>query len=694
MLKNLGKTMKRYGALLCAMAVAMLCIIVPTVANAAITEINRTYDKSNNSLVVLNGANHRSIKDGNIIVAHERFDSWNSDPVFPNESSLTIVTDPISGDESDKVVRIAKDSSWTNTANGTVNQYGNQFPINGIKSVTSFNFMLDGDLIQNGNHPLKVIIQSASFSKNMLVAKIQAKADGTTNVMSFINGLSADINQRQWYNLTLVCEMSGETVEDRYIALYLNGEEMAVFDGEALAARSDIDTASLIAVLLQPGVTSGTESVLYYDDYRVYEPTNDTASITLTSPVANTAYMNGAKVKLEAKTYLSTDLQMIEKVEYYDGDTKVAESSVAPYTCYYQPTQHGIHSITAKMYVSGARNPIVTSATSIEVDRAFEETTVTSLNDYTGTIDSAVSPGTWRISASAEPVVIDEKHGKSLRLTSGGNHWVNCILPSTITDGYVKISGEYYIDSHVITEVDDGTKTATANTVNNTLIAHLGQTGAGDVYTNQISGTTLRTYINKTQNMTNLTTMLNDRWYKIDLITKVKPSGQGYIKIYIDGQEYFDSEMPLLYKNGNVSDTNATTLTAIDKIANVTFAQLYNQGTMVLDNLSISKLEMNYDPVFYSDGNMITSMSQIVNKTVTAETTGEDADECQLLVGLFDSNGTLQEVKFGTLAENEPKHTATFDLSEYESLTGMSIKAFVWNSISEMKPMGALNELK
>lgn len=691
MLKKLIKVSKRCGALFCAALVAVGGVTLPVKVNAQITEINRTYDKSSNSSVIIANTNHRYITDGGVTVTNERFDSLNTDPVFPNKSAITIVPDPVSKDYSDKVVRIAKDSSWTNTANGTVNQYGNQIPIKGIKSVTSFNFMLSGDLIQKGNHPLKLIMQSSSYSKNFLIAKVSANADNTKNILYATSGSNVELEQDKWYNITMVCDLSNS--DARYMAFYLNGAVISEFDEEAIAARTDLDTSTIIGYILQPGVTSGTESVLYYDDYRVYEVgSEDEARVELASPAAASTYMNGARVKLEAKTYLGSDLQMIEKVEYYDGSAKIASSDAAPYTCYWTPAKSGAHNITAKMYLTGVSQPVVSDAVSINIDRAFEEDVVTSITDYNGTVDPAVSPGTWRISA-AEPVTIDTEHGSSMRVKSGGNYWVNVILPQQINSGYVKISGEYYVDSHVITEDGEGNKTATANTVNNTLIGNMVGGDAADNFISQISGTTYRTYINKTQNMSNLETLNYERWYKIDIITKVKPAGkQGYLKIYIDGKKAYDSELPSLYKNGNVGDANVTSLKAIDKINAVTFAQLYNSGTMVLDNLSVSKITPDYEPMFYSDGEKITDISEIKNGELTVKTVGEDEDEVKLIMAMYEGD-SLVDVQVGSLESNGREHSASFDLSSYSTLNGKSIKAFVFDGMSTIRPLGSMNEL-
>lgn len=697
MLKNRKQIMKKCSALLCTLVFAMPRVVAPQITHAAVNEVNRTYDATKNSLIEVSpwNANHRYIKNGGIRITTERIDSANAEPIYPNKSALSAVPDPISKDNSDMVIRIAKDSSWTNAANFTINQYqatntDTQFPIRNIKSVSSFNFMLGGDPLKNA----KFLIQSNGKSTD--IAKIEWDTISGKQKMSVRTSTGGwnylELEQNKWYTFAIAADFTGDDAAAKYFSMYVNGQEISTIEGGengANFAALSFDPTLVSSLLIYPGVTTANESIFYYDDFRVYEPTAEAAAITLTSPVAEEIYMGGARIKLESKTHIGTGLEMIEKVEYYDGDTKVAESSVAPYTCYYIPANRGNHSITAKMYLTDVRNPVVSAAVKVISDFTYAQENIVELKDYNGT-----APSNWRISATTKSVVIDEAHGTSMQIGNATGSWVNYLLPEVLTSGYVKISGEYYIDEDIITDDGAGNLVKTANNVNNTLIAELIGTGATNVQTTQISGTTLRTYVNKTQSPTNLTEMEKGRWYSIDIITKLKNAETGYLNIYLDGKRVYNNALPVLYKSGNVGEANITDLKAIDKISNITFAQLWNTGILTLDNMSINKLDVDYEAKFYSNGSEISSLNQIIDGEVTAVVNCDGENDCQLILSLYDVAGNLENVTIGNFNSADRTVTATFNLGADFDFTGKVIKAMVWDNFNNLSPINYVDPLQ
>ena len=687
---------KKITAIVSAIAVAVPVLVIPGIASAAVTEVNRNYDEAKNSSIIVspwNQPSHRYIKSGNAILTAERIDGSGSDVVYPDKGSITIEPNPISKDNKDMVVRIAKDSTWAfnNFAINHFNQNAtNQyFPLSGNRTVTSFNFMLGGDPVTD----IKFYIQSNGTAKSTDLVKIAYNSETDEHTMSFRTATgwnSASIEQNKWYSFTIVADFTDEDPAAKYMFLYLNGEEMSSIEGGedgANFAAINLDVDKIFGLIAFTGKTTGTESVFYYDDYRVYEPTGENATISITSLEADSIYMGGSEIKLEAKTYMSTSLEMIEKVEYYDGETKVAESGVAPYKCYYVPETPGKHTITAKMYLKDVRNPIVSAPVSVWSDQTFKENVLVSVPDFDGTFPG---PGTWRAS---EPVSVelDEVHNKSIKIGGSSGRWINYILPQAIISGYVKVSGEYYVNEHIISDDGEGNLTTTANNVNNTLIAEMIGTGAGNVQTSQISGTTFRTYVNKMQNPTNLQSLAYDRWYKIDVITKVKPEGQGYLDIYVDGKKLYNQAFPELCTNGNVSEANATGLKAIDKIGNISFAQLFNTGILTLDNLKISTLDMDYVPVFTSGDNEITAVSEIVNGEVSASVVCQDNSECKLIMAVYNGN-VLENIKIGSIDSTGRKAIVSFASEDSIDFTGKTVKVMVWDDC--ISPIGEMKELQ
>lgn len=648
------------------------------------TEINRTYDEYNNSsFETVSNSTHKKIKG----MSDERFDSLGGDPLWPAPgSALTIVPNPISGDSADKVVRIAKDTEWKSMANGSVNQYGKQFPVTGVKSVVSFNFMLSGDLIDNTDRPFRLLIQTrpepAAAAKDFVLAKIQRDDAAGKNTISFNTkkSTSAELEQDKWYNITLLCDMTGEK-DSRYIRFLLNGVEKARFNGrEDLTETKNVNTDIFVGLVLQPGCTSGIESVMYYDNYRVYEAAGDKASVTLSSPIAGTTYMGGAAIKLDVKTYSGKSLDAIERVEYYDGKQKIAESDIAPYTCYYTPGKAGTHKLTAKMYTEKGEI-FASEAVAVTSENIFTENILASFDEYDGAV-----PEDWTVSG-ARPVTVDDIHNKSIQINSAAGQ---VTYNSTVDSGYVKISGEYYIDEGIITETQ-GAYTVRDNNIDNTIIGGITGTSAGEVRLFQIFDKTLQIFTNKSKNRRNpILAMESGRWYKIDIITQLKEEGQGYIQCYIDGRKVMDMKLSEMYK-----DEEETGPSAIDRLSGVIFAQLgTSDGLLTLDNLSVSTLKMDYEPVFYSDGEIITSGREVKNGEISASVDCEDDDECKLILAVHDrETGVLTDMVIGTADGTERKAWAKLELENGGNLSDKKITAMVWKDWNALMPLG-MSELK
>lgn len=75
--------------------------------------------------------------------------------------------------------------------------------------------------------------------------------------------------------------------------------------------------------------------------------TTSSPVVSLTSPVANSVYVTGSSVKIAAT---ATDADGIQKVEFYQGSTKLTTELSAPYEWTWDNVKSGTYSITAKAY--------------------------------------------------------------------------------------------------------------------------------------------------------------------------------------------------------------------------------------------------------------------------------------------------------------------------------------------------------
>ncbi len=84
------------------------------------------------------------------------------------------------------------------------------------------------------------------------------------------------------------------------------------------------------------------------DDFQTTQPVNVTVrGIRLTAPANSSSYLSGETVHFVNN---APDAEQITKVEYYDGNVKIAESTTAPFNFDWENASNGLHSISIKAY--------------------------------------------------------------------------------------------------------------------------------------------------------------------------------------------------------------------------------------------------------------------------------------------------------------------------------------------------------
>lgn len=84
------------------------------------------------------------------------------------------------------------------------------------------------------------------------------------------------------------------------------------------------------------------------DDFQTTQPVNVTVTgIELKAPVNSSSYLPGETVHFVNN---APDAAQITKVEYYDGNMKIAESTIAPFNFDWNNASNGLHSVSAKAY--------------------------------------------------------------------------------------------------------------------------------------------------------------------------------------------------------------------------------------------------------------------------------------------------------------------------------------------------------
>lgn len=95
----------------------------------------------------------------------------------------------------------------------------------------------------------------------------------------------------------------------------------------------------------QDGATAGED--MFSFAFFTTLPVNIPPTVSITAPASGTTYVQGSPVNISA-TASDVNGGTIAKVEFFDGSTKLGESTVAPYTFSWSSGALGQHSITAK----------------------------------------------------------------------------------------------------------------------------------------------------------------------------------------------------------------------------------------------------------------------------------------------------------------------------------------------------------
>jgi gliding motility-associated-like protein len=102
------------------------------------------------------------------------------------------------------------------------------------------------------------------------------------------------------------------------------------------------------------GVTTTSTAV----NIKVNDPSNTVMTISVTSPASNASFLPGSTITLKANATNTNG--SISKVEFFQGDTKLGEDLVSPYTFDWKNVSAGNYTITAK--ATDTKGTITTSA--------------------------------------------------------------------------------------------------------------------------------------------------------------------------------------------------------------------------------------------------------------------------------------------------------------------------------------------
>ena len=194
---------------------------------------------------------------------------------------------------------------------------------------------------------------------------IEATSSGGYNVGWIQNG--------EWLDYSIVINTSGNYKIDARIAAVADGKTFALqLDGVTLGSFSVPNTGgwqnwqivTLNNIVLTAGqktlriLATSTDLNIDQLSFTTTVVSNNSPSINLTSPLSNATYNAPTSIVIAAN---ASDVDgTISKVEFYNGETKLGESSTSPYTFTWSNVTAGTYSIAAKAFDN--KNASTTSA--------------------------------------------------------------------------------------------------------------------------------------------------------------------------------------------------------------------------------------------------------------------------------------------------------------------------------------------
>lgn len=589
------------------------------------------------------------------------------DPVYADDGetikgytteSVSIVPDPAAqypGDKAFKFRRGDKEiSSDTNIFAYT--------PGSGVV-VWEFDVMFD-----QAFHNMQVLMQTSDWKEMRVMGS--ANSNGTMNILDKPSGtLKTTASLNEWHHIRVVADFSEtKKVDDKEVLDFDKNnitvwfDDCLIHDHESAKSFNSglVDGQTLKTAVFKLNTVTGTHNV-YVDNYRMYSvsDTDDTSfEIKSADDYEDNSFMNGTDFKFWADSLIGSDLAYnpLNKVVWYlDGEKK--ETSIKyPFSFECSPKVAGKHVVSCEAYTDNDTDPFDYKEVSFFVEPKFREEVVMNedFNTYTdGTLEwtDKTDGGTWRITnvTNKETIVgvnVDESHGKSLYLGATENRRLDGNVKEYITEGTVKVSGEIYLEGDI--------------GPNNTMF---GLKLAKDTSGLNMHG---KKIILDRQKGTELCTLSDGQWYKIDYIVTIK-GGQAYYTVYLDGRQ--------LTNDAYVQGTDASRFTG------AIFFNFVNTalGKIYVDNLSISKIEYYDNTGFWCSDKQVSTLNEMAGSVLTAKTAVVSPNENQQYMAVYDkTTNQLKAIEVGTYDETTKMYTVSCDLSNMENV---KVKVFVWDSM-------------
>ena len=210
------------------------------------------------------------------------------------------------------------------------------------------------DLGTNGsayeNDPVAfVYLPTSAAGTNGLAAMGRVNSDSSTDISAGSFSLSKG-STGMWYltipghnNTTGVLLVSGEGGATN------NADNIVSYEWDAANTRWVIQSRDLNGSTTDPALQDGAtaaEDVFSFAFFTTL-PINIPPTVSVTTPANNATFVQGNTIPLAA-TASDTNGGSVSKVEFFDGATKLGESTAAPYTFDLTGAGLGLHTITAK----------------------------------------------------------------------------------------------------------------------------------------------------------------------------------------------------------------------------------------------------------------------------------------------------------------------------------------------------------
>lgn len=195
------------------------------------------------------------------------------------------------------------------------------------------------------------MFEGTSFRRNLFHPRYTASAttiaqilstDGNRFVTKGGNFIETDtygrIEEGKWYHIKAMVDLDNHTY-----AIEINGQTVARMS--TISYGTDFNAINMFNIQQREGTDS-----LYIDNLKVSRRAPASVTASITEPYSGKTVQAGADVTFESTA--SATEGSITKVEYYNGDTLLGESTKKPYTFVWKNVPEGVHNVTAKAYSS------------------------------------------------------------------------------------------------------------------------------------------------------------------------------------------------------------------------------------------------------------------------------------------------------------------------------------------------------